>query len=132
MNICISYISIIISSVSLFSWLLMYERIYIVILIAPYEHIKNIIFILNSTGWLLVLLILIQIVDLIICGVRVWIAGCLWEWKYQIVHLIFELCLLNGIDDDLMVCIVFWLWSSFRSNSYEFIYILLSAIDFVG
>ena len=142
MNIGISHISFIIS-VSLLSWLLMYESIYIVILIAPYEHIKNIIFILNSTSWLLVLLILIQIVDLIICGVRVWISfdfyytrvwiiGCLWEWMYQIVYLIFLLYLLNGIDDELMICIVFWLWSSFRSNSYEIVYILCSAIDYTG
>ena len=69
MNIGISHISFIIS-VSLLSWLLMYESIYIVILIAPYEHIKNIILILNSTGWFLVLVILIPIVDLIICRVR--------------------------------------------------------------
>ena len=142
MNIGISHISFIIS-VSLFSWLLMYERIYIVILIAPYEHIKNIIFILNSTSWLLVLVILIQIVDLIICGVRVWISfdyyytrvwiiGCLWEWMYQIVYLIFLLCLLNGIDGELMVCNDLLHWSSFRLNSYEFIYTICSATDFVG
>ena len=142
MNIGISHISFIIS-VSLLSWLLMYESIYIVILIAPYEYINNIIFILNSTGWFLVLVILIPIVDLIICGVRVWISfdfyynrmwiiGCLWEWKYQIVYLIFLLCLLNGIDGELMICIVFWLWSSFRLNSYEFVYILWSAIDYTG
>ena len=142
MNIGISHISFIIS-VCLFSWLLMYESIYIVILIAPYEHIKNIIFILNSTSWLLVLVILIQIVDLIICGVRVWISfdyyytrvwiiGCLWEWMYQIVYLILVLCLLNGIEDELMIWIVFWLWSSFRLNSYEFVYILWSATDFIS
>ena len=142
MNIGISHISFIIS-VSLLSWLLMYESIYKVILIAPYEHIKNIIFILNSTSWLLVLVILIQIVDLIIHGVRewisfdfyytrVWIIGCLWDWKYYIVYLILLLCLLNGIDGELMVCIVFWLWSSFRSNLYEFDYILCSATDFIG
>ena len=143
MNIGISHISIIISSVSLFSWLLMYERIYIVILIAPYEYIKYIILILNSTSWLLVLVILIQIVDLIIYKdtvlisfdyyyTRVWIIGCLWEWMYYIVYLIYVLCLLNDIDGELMVCIVFWLWSSFRSNSYEFIYNICSATDFVG
>ena len=143
MNIGISHISIIIISVSLLSWLLMYESIYIVILIAPYEYIKNIIFILNSTSWFLVLVILIPIVDLIICRVRVWISfdfyytrvwiiGCLWEWMYQIVYLILLLCLLNGIDDELMICIVFWLWSSIRLNSYEFIYIVWSATDFVG
>ena len=143
MNIGISHISFIISSVCLLSWLLMYESIYTVILIAPYEHIKNIIFILNSTGWLLVLVILIQIVDLIICGVREWISfdlyynrlfiiGCLWEWMYQIVYLIFLLCLLNGIDGELMICIVFWLWSSFRLNLYEFIYNICSATDFVS
>ena len=142
MNIGISPISFIIS-VSLLSWLLMNEGIYIDILIAPYEHIKNIILILNSTSWFLVLVILIPIVDLIICVVRkwlrfdfyynrMWIIGCLWEWKYQIVYLILVLCLLNDIDGELMVCIVPYLWSSFRSNSYEFIYILLSAIDFVG
>ena len=142
MNIGISHISFIIS-VCLFSWLLMYESIYIDILIEPYEHIKNIILILNSTSWLLVLVILIQIVDLIICGVRKWISfdlyynrlliiGCLWEWKYQIVYLIFLLCLLNGIDGELMICIVFWLWSSFRLNLYEFIYNIWSATDFVS
>ena len=142
MNIGISHISFIIS-VSLLSWLLMYESIYIDILIVPYEHIKNIIFILNTTGWLLVLVILIPIVDLIIYKVRVWISfdyyytrvwiiGCLWEWMYQIVYLIFVLCLLNGIDGELMICIVFWLWSSFRLNLYEFIYILWSATDFVS
>ena len=70
MNIGISHISFIIS-VSLLSWLLMYESIYIVILIAPYEYIHNIISILNSTGWFLVLMILVPIVDLIIRGVRV-------------------------------------------------------------
>ena len=142
MNIGISHISFIIS-VCLFSWLLMYERIYIVILIAPYEYIKNIICILNYTSWLLVLVILIRMVDLIICGDRVWISfdfyynrlliiGCLWEWKYQIVYLIFLLCLLNGIDGELMICIVFWLWSSFRLNLYEFIYNICSATDFTG
>ena len=140
MNIGISHISFIIS-VCLISWLLMYESIYIVILIAHYEHIKNIRLILNSTGWFLVLVILIQIVDLIIYSdivwisfdyyyTRVWIIGCLWEWMYQIVYLILVLCLLNGIEDELMIWIVFWLWSSFRSNLYEFIYILWSATDF--
>ena len=142
MNIGISHISFIIS-VCLFSWLLMYESIYTVILIAPYEYIKNIIFILNSTSWFLVLVILIPIVDLIICGVRkwisfdlyynrVWIIGCLWEWMYQIVYLILVLCLLNGIDDELMVCNELLHWSSFWLNLYEFIYILWSATDFVG
>ena len=142
MNIGISHISFIIS-VSLLSWLLMYESIYIVILIAPYEHIKNIRLDLNSTSWFLVLLILIPIVDLIICSVREWISfdlyynrlfiiGCLWEWMYQIVYLIFLLCLLNGIDGELIICIVFWLWSSFRSNSYEFIYNIWSATDFLS
>ena len=142
MNIGISHISFIIS-VCLLSWLLMYESIYIVILIAPYEHIKNIILILNSTGWFLVLVILIQIVDLIIYRVRVWISFdfyytrvwiicCLWDCKYHIVYLIYVLCLLNGIDGELMIWIVFWLGSSFRSNSYEFVYILCSAFDFIG
>ena len=142
MNIGISHISFIIS-VSLLSWLFMYESIYIDILIAPYEYIKYIILILNSTSWLLVLVILIQIVDLIKCGVRkwisfdlyynrVWIIGCLWEWMYQIVYLILVLCLLNDIDDELMVCNDLLHWSSFRLNSYEFIYILWSATDFIG
>ena len=142
MNIGISHISFIIS-VSLFSWLLMYKSIYIVILIAPYEHIKNIRLDLNSTSWLLVLVILIQIVDLIICGVRKWISfdlyynrlliiGCLWEWMYYIVYLILVLCLLNGIDDKLMICNDMLHWSSFRSNLYEFDYILCSATDFIG
>ena len=142
MNIGISHISFIIS-VSLLSWLLMYESIYIDILIAPYEHIKNIILLLNSTSWILVLVILIPIVDLIICRVRVWISfdfyynrlfiiGCLWEWMYQIVYLIFLLYLLNGIDDELMIWIVFYLWSSFRSNLYEFIYNIWSATDFLS
>ena len=142
MNIGISHISFITSD-SLLSWLLMNESIYIVILIAPYEYIKNIIFILNFTGWFLVLVILIPIVDLNVCGDRVWISfdfyynrlliiGCLWEWKYQIVYLIFLLCLLNGIDGELMICIVFWLWSSFRLNLYEFIYNICSATDFTG
>ena len=142
MNIGISHISFIIS-VSLLSWLLMNEGIYIDILIAPYEHIKNIILILNSTGWFLVLVILIPIVDLIICVVRewisfdfyytrVWIIGCLWEWMYQIVYLILVLCLLNGIDDELMICNDMLHWSSFRSNSYGFIYILWSATDYTG
>ena len=143
MNIGISHISIIIISVSLLSWLLMYEGIYTVILIAPYEHIRNIIFNLNSTSWILVLVILIPIVDLIICRVRVWISfdfyytrvwiiGCLWEWMYQIVYLIFLLYLLNGIDGELVICNVLYLWSSFRSNLYEFIYNIWSAIDFVS
>ena len=143
MNIGISHISFIISSVCLLSWLLMYESIYTVILIAPYEHIKNIILILNFTCWFLVLVIPIQIINLNICGVRVWISfdyyytrvwiiGCLWEWMYQIVYLIFVLCLLNGIDDELTIWIVFWLWSSFRLNSYEFVYILWSTIDYTG
>ena len=142
MNIGISHISFI-TSVRLLSFLLMNEGIYRDILIAPYEHIKNIILILNSTGWFLVLVILIPIVDLIICGVRVWISfdfyynrlliiGCLWQWMYQIVYLILVLCLLNDIDGELMVCIVFWLWSSFRSNSYEFIYNIWSATDLVS
>ena len=140
MNIGISHISFIIS-VSLISWLLMYESIYIDFLIVPYEHIKNIILILNFTCWFLVLVIPIQIINLNICGVRVWISfdfyytrvwitGCLWEWMYQIVHLIFLLCLLNGIDGELMICKDLQFWSSFRSNLYEFDYILWSATDF--
>ena len=143
MNIGISHISFIISSVCLFSWLLMYESIYIDILIEPYEHIKNIILILNFTCWFLVLVIPIQIINLNICGVRewisfdfnytrVWIIGCLWDCKYHIVYLIYVLCLLNGIDGELMIWIVFWLGSSFRSNSYEFIYNIWSATDFVS
>ena len=142
MNIGISHISFIIS-VSLLSWLLMYESIYIVILIAPYEYIKNIILILNSTTWFLVLVILIPIVDLIICRDRVWISfdfyynrlliiGCLWEWKYQIVYLIFLLYLLNDIDSELMICNDMLHWSSFRSTSYEFIYNIWSATDFLS
>ena len=142
MNIGISHISFIIS-VSLLSWLLMCESIYIDILIVPYEHIKNIILILNSTGWFLVLVIPIQIINLNICGVRVWISFdfyytrvwiicCLWDCKYHIVYLIYVLCLLNGIDGELMIWIVFWLGSSFRSNSYEIVYILWSAIDYTG
>ena len=128
MNIGISHISFIIS-VSLLSWLLMYESIYIDILIVPYEHIKNIILILNFTCWFLVLVIPIQIINLNICGVRewisfdfnytrVWIICCLWDCKYHIVYLIYVLCLLNGIDGELMICKDLQLWSSFRLNSY--------------
>ena len=113
------------------------------LLLIVFPIISDFMFILNSTGWFLVLVILIPIVDLIVCGVReyisydfyytrVWIIGCLWDWKYYIVYLILLLCLLNGIDGELMVCIVFWLWSSFRSNSYEFIYNIWSATDFVS
>ena len=113
------------------------------LLLFVFPIISDFMFILNSTGWFLVLVILIPIVDLIICGVRVWISfdfyynrlliiGCLWEWMYYIVYLIYVLCLLNDIDGELMVCIVFWLWSSFRLNLYEFIYNICSATDFTG
>ena len=113
------------------------------LLLIVFPIISDFMFILNSTGWFLVLVILIQIVDLIICVYRVWISfdfyynrlliiGCLWEWMYYIEYLIFVLCLLNGIYGELMICIVFWLWSSFRLNLYEFIYNICSATDFTG
>ena len=107
MNIGISHISFIIS-VCLFSWLLMYESIYIDILIEPYEHIKNIILILNSTSWLLVLVILIQIVDLIICGVRKWIS---FDLYYNRVWLgLFMRVEVSDCIFDISIVFIEWYW----------------------
>ena len=108
MNIGISHISIIISSVCLFSWLLMYEGIYTVILIAPYEHIKNIRLILTSTSWILVLVILIPIVDLIIRGVREWIS---FDLYYNRVWLgLFMRVEVSDCIFDISIVFIEWYW----------------------
>ena len=51
---------------------------------------------------------------------------------YQTVYLILVLCILNGNNDELMVCNELLHWSSFRSNLYEFIYNIWSATDYNG